>query len=80
MMNPRKTIWFPAKTCGLGWGPPTCWQGWLVILSYVLSLLAGSLLFLSSHPRIDCFIAWTIGWTIVLFVICRLKGEPLRWR
>ena len=32
-----KQLWFKAKTYGYGWYPVT-WQGWLVILIYVLGV------------------------------------------
>ena len=36
-----KKIWFPAKCYGLGWGLPVAWQGWVVLVGYLILLLAG---------------------------------------
>jgi hypothetical protein len=38
-----KNYWFPVKTYGWGWGCPNCWQGWVVILAYVVLLGGGAL-------------------------------------
>jgi len=32
MQPGERKIWFPAKRYGWGWGPPVCWQGWVVVL------------------------------------------------
>ena len=31
-MKDRDQYWFPAKRRGWGWGPPTVWQGWAVLV------------------------------------------------
>lgn len=80
MPQDEKKIWFPAKTYGLGWGPPTCWQGWLVIGGYLFLLMAGGLVFLSPKPNLACFIAWDLFWTVGLIIVCWTKGPPLKWR
>jgi hypothetical protein len=30
---PPSPYWFPAKSYGWGWGPPTCWQRWAVLVA-----------------------------------------------
>jgi hypothetical protein len=69
--------WFPAKKYGWGWGPPTCWQGWVVMIIWLISLTAGGFLLM---PDVVHFIAWTILLSIALTIICYLKGEKPRWR
>lgn len=75
----EKVFWFPAKKYGYGWGPPRCWQGWLVIAVYVAMLSAGALLFPpDKHPGI--FAANILIFSGVLIFVCVLKGEKPGWR
>ena len=78
MKNPvEKKIWFPAKRYGWGWGPPNCWQGWMVILLW-LALVLTSTLLLNQHP------VWQFvcipSLILLLISICFWKGEKPRWR
>lgn len=76
--NTHKT-WFPAKTYGWGWGLPTCWQGWLVLLSYCALLIVGMRYLMDRHS--DTIVAlFVTGLTILLIAICWLKGEKPGWR
>ena len=40
-----KSIWFPAKRYGWGWGLPLTWQGWMVVVLYFVLLGAGTFVF-----------------------------------
>lgn len=75
--DPR--YWFAAKRYGWGWGLPTVWQGWVVFAAFVLLLAAGPFLF---PPRREpaAFLTYVAVVCMVLFGVCYLKGEPLRWR
>lgn len=75
-------IWFPAKTYGWGWGPPCCWQGWVVTVLYVAGLVAAAFVFLPKPgpPRTDLFSAAVAGLSAVLIAICWWKGERPAWR
>jgi len=77
MQPNEKEFWFPAKKYGWGWGVPNCWQGWLVLTVYLVSLCAGTFL-ISKHTEL--FLAYTAVLSIVLIVICYFKGEKPRWR
>ena len=77
MSSKKRTIWFPAKTHGWGWGPPVCWQGWGVVLIYV-TLLAGGAYALM--PRKTAFVLYVIGLSLALMVVCWRKGEKPAWR
>ena len=77
MQPTGKTIWFPAKKYGWGWGLPNCWQGWLVVAAYLALLCAGAILI---SKQIEIFLAYTTVLSIILMVICYLKGEKPRWR
>lgn len=79
-MEPAKTpYWFPAKTYGWGWGPPSTWQGWVVLAAYVGLLALGFVLF---PPPGDTafFIGYLAIVTAMLLAVCWLKGEPPKWR
>ena len=73
-----KKIWFPAKKYGRGWGPPNCWQGWVVLAVWFVVLAAGIPLALRGHRFL--FMACTILHSAILILICWLKGEKPRWR
>jgi hypothetical protein len=71
--------WFPTKRYGWGWGLPNCWQGWVVLVAYFLSLPLGAWLFSPVTQPVE-FARCTFVSTVVLIFICWLKGEPPRWR
>jgi hypothetical protein len=78
-MTEEKKIWFPAKKFGWGWGPPVCWQGWVVLLVYIALLVAAPWL-VSPHKTLSGYIAYVTGISAVLIYICWRKGEKPRWR
>jgi hypothetical protein len=71
--------WFPAKRYGWGWGLPTRWQGWLVLVVYASLLLWAAATFLPAGDEF-AFVVGAIALTVVLVSICWWKGEPPRWR
>ena len=78
-MEGSDRYWFPAKRYCWGWGPPTKWQGWVVLFLYIFVLTALSLKFLpNEHPVL--FAIGILFPTSLLIVTCWLKGEPPRWR
>ena len=78
--NPgEQKIWFPTKRYGWGWGPPNCWQGWVVLLIYFGLAVAGAILLLAGrHPFL--FIGYMVTLSLLLSVVCWFKGEKPRWR
>jgi len=73
----KTSFWFYAKSFGWGWGLPATWQGWLVLATYILSIIATQMLVSTPKYRL----AVTIGLTLALIIIVSIKGErPLRWR
>lgn len=78
-MSEGQRYWFPAKRYGWGWGLPITWQGWVVLIAFLVLLSAGVHLFPPKQSTIS-FIAYVVALTVVLLVICYLKGEPPRWR
>jgi hypothetical protein len=77
-MAEKSSYWFPAKRYGWGWGLPTAWQGWVVFLAYLAIVPLAALRFMP-HRR-DAFGAVLAVSTILLILICYIKGEPPSWR
>ena len=77
----RKTprYWFPAKTYGWGWGPPCTWEGWLVLLAYLI-LLPVAVVFFPPDQNLPGFLVSVVGLSTALIAICFWKGEPPKWR
>lgn len=71
--------WFPAKRYGWGWGFPTAWQGWVVLLAYLALVLSG-IPFVHVSKGSVAYFAYVAALTAALIAICWLKGEPPRWR
>jgi len=70
--------WFPAKRYGCGWGMPVTWQGWVIMIAYVLLIAIGA----ATIPRHSLaeFITYFIVLTVLFAAVCWWKGEPPRWR
>ncbi|QQR60313.1 hypothetical protein IPH19_02745 [Candidatus Uhrbacteria bacterium] len=79
----KRPIWFKAKTYGYGWYPAT-WQGWLMILLWVVLLGLNAWRLMSTDmPPVENtieFVAETLVMTAVLIYISYKTGEPPRWR
>ena len=75
----RRRYWFPAKRYGWGWGPPTVWQGWAVMIGW-LGILCGGLWVIGPHARPIERVVFVVIMVIALTTICYLTGEPPRWR
>ena len=70
---------FPAKRYGWVWGPPTTWQGWLVIVIW-LAVLMPITLSLAARNQAVPLLVFVEVMIAVLTVIGYIKGEPPRWR
>ena len=79
MTQEKDKFWFPAKTCGWGWGPPNCWQGWVVLAVYLVLVAGGAFLLAPARHAIH-YIAYVILLSLVLTFVCWLKGEKPGWR
>ena len=80
--NPREgredPYWFPAKRYGWGWGPPTRWQGWVVLIVWFAAIATAALLLMPSH--LVAFLVFNLIMVVLLLFICYAKGEPPAWR
>ncbi len=63
---------------GYGWGPPTCWQGWVVIAAFVVLQSVGALFLLPDKH--GAFLACMTVLLTGFIGICRWKGESPSWR
>ncbi|MBM4233630.1 MAG: hypothetical protein FJ160_05540 [Gammaproteobacteria bacterium] len=79
MVRRGPSYWFPTKRYGWGWGLPICWQGWVVMIAYFILLLLGAITF-PPMTKVFEFVIYVQVLTLVLVLICWLKGEPPRWR
>jgi hypothetical protein len=70
--------WFPAKRYGWGWGPPTMWQGWVVLIVWFTAIAIAALLLMPSH--LVAFLGFNLLMIVLLLLICYAKGEPPAWR
>ncbi|KVX59990.1 hypothetical protein [Burkholderia stagnalis] len=79
-MDPNsKTIWFPAKRYGWGWGLPVTWQSWGALLLYMLGLVA-SVRLLPPNRVPYAFGACVAELSAALIAICSVKGEKPGWK
>ena len=79
MEQEQKDIWFPAKKYGWGWGIPTAWQGWVVIVAYMVLAGAGGM-FLAASRYQAWFFPYILALSVLLVIICWKKGEKPQWR
>jgi hypothetical protein len=80
MEKNKKKMWFPAKKYGIGWGFPVTWQGWTVLLTYILLIIIGSKIVTGSTSKVGFFLVYVVFVTALLILICWIKGEKPIWR
>ena len=78
MQSDRK-YWFPAKRYGWGWGIPSTWQGWAVIVGFVVLISVGSILF-PPRTELAAYLAYVVVLAAILTAVVWMTGEPPRWR
>ena len=74
--RPPERYWFPAKRYGWGWGMPSTWQGWVVILVFALVVGVASI---AGGGGPWTFVGIAVA-SLALVVVGYAKGEPPRWR
>jgi hypothetical protein len=80
VVTDQPTFWFGVKRYGYGWGLPVRWQGWAVLVAYLVLLYTGIGYF---KPRRDglSLLVYLAVLSVALVVIIVMKGErPLGWR
>lgn len=74
--------WFKRKLYGWGWTPVT-WQGWLLIIVYILLIVVFSMTIDNTSPRqevVFTFILPVVLLTVALIRVCYRKGEKPKWQ
>jgi hypothetical protein len=77
-MNNDAQYWFPAKRFGWGWGPPTVWQGWVVLAGSFIAIGIAAWALMPIH--LVAFLSAVLLIALLLLLICYAKGEPPAWR
>jgi hypothetical protein len=75
-------LWFKAKDYGWGWYP-SAWQGWLVVLGYIVILAVIFILtknYIVNDSDVFIFLIPVAIATALLLFICYKKGERPEWR
>ena len=75
----RGRCWLPAKRYGWGWGLPSAWQGWVVLIGY-FALVLGGIPFIQVTKGNVLYVAYVSVLTVALIAVCWLTGGPPRWR
>ena len=82
MSEGKNDVWFEPKRYGYGAGMPVSWQGWVLIIGYVLLIVLG-VLFASWEEDVwlTVFLILIVPVTAVLLNISALKTRGgWRWR
>jgi len=78
----EEEFWFKSKHYGYGWYP-CCFKGWIIIILYALLIALSAFVLertnLSEIPFILLFLFCVLVLTIILWTICRKKGEKPSW-
>ena len=69
-------LWFKRKSYGWGWTPCT-WQGWVIVLVWVIFFSTAIVLFDHEGLKNILFIILSTG---LLIYICYKKGEKPKWQ
>jgi hypothetical protein len=79
--EPRKNpdYWFPAKRYGWGWGLPSNWKGWTVLIAFCVLVAVGAALLLPQHQA-GAFVIYCAALSLFLVLVCYITGERPRWR
>ncbi len=78
MPQDDRRYWFPAKRYGWGWGPPTKWQGWAVLVIWFAAIAVAGIRLMPAHLVV--FLSFNLFMVVLLLLICYVKGEPPGWR
>ena len=74
-MSTENRYWFRAKRYGLGWGLPCSWQGWTFFIAWLTVLMLAVANLMPRRPVMFTIVLTIM--TVILVLVCYLKGEPL---
>lgn len=73
----KNNPWFPKKKYGVGWGLPITWQGWVILLMYILLSILGPSFFSTSSLQIPIFLLYFAILTLIFIFIVWKNGEKI---
>lgn len=76
-MSDEQGWWFPKREPGVGWDLPTCWQGWIALAVYVVSMVVGVTVAGEKYGARGQLLVGSLL-SAAMAVVLLLKGEPLR--
>lgn len=71
----KNSPWFPKKKYGVGWGLPSTWQGWIVLLTYILLSVIGPAIFSTLSFQLPLFLLYFAILTLLFIFVVWKKGE-----
>lgn len=80
MDRPQRTVWFPAKRYGWGWGFPVTWQGWVFLIAWATVALGGVVYSRAVAAPLYWLAGFALLMAVVLVAVCIVKGEKPGWR
>lgn len=83
-MNAKDVHWFKRKRYGYGW-TPSSWQGWAVIILYVVVAVGGALTLIdmpenSFSKELGFYLLVMLISTVALIKISYKKGPSPKWQ
>ena len=76
-MDRNNKPWFPKKKIGVGWGLPITWQGWIVLILYLLLSFIGAMKLTNPPIRVPFFFLYFFLLTAAFIFICWKKGAKI---
>ena len=76
----KKKLWFASKKYGIGWGLPVSWEGWVVLMGYLILVLVATPFLEKSPILFPLYMIYLFVLTGILILICYKRGEPMKWR
>jgi hypothetical protein len=70
--------WFASKRYGYGAGLPIAWQGWLLLIGYIASIVAAGLLI--PHSLLAYISAFAMLTVAFVAIVARTTKGGWRWR
>ena len=73
----KNQYWFPAKRFGWGWGPPTTWQGWAVLIVWLAAIASAAFLLMPAHLVAFLLFNLILIATLVAHLLCEGRATCL---
>ncbi|MFL6734733.1 MAG: hypothetical protein ACJ8EY_08555 [Sphingomicrobium sp.] len=70
--------WFAAKRYGFGSGAPIAWQGWVILIAYLIIVLGSAAMF-SNRPLVLMSIVAPVT-ALLILITARTTRGGWRWR